>query len=118
MSNMSRKADKYGNVHFISLYGAILSRLAYANDNKFLNLYNQIFGPVIITEILKDINKISPENLKAEINDQSTFNLNDTNNPLSKYKYSFKNEHFIAFNELNIPRNVNLITNEIDFTVC
>jgi hypothetical protein len=113
MSNMSRKADKYGNIHFISLYGTILSRLAYTNDNKFLELYNKIFGPIIVLEILKNINKIAPENLKAEINDQSTFNLNDTNNPLSKYEYSFKNEHFIAFNELNIPQNVNFITNEI-----
>ena len=67
MSNMSRKADKYGNIHFISLYGTILSRLAYTNDNKFLELYNKIFGPIIVLEILKNINKIAPENLKAEI---------------------------------------------------
>jgi hypothetical protein len=120
ISNMSRSADQYGNLHFISLYGAILSRLAYNNDNKFLTNYNKIFGPVVIPEILEDINKVSVNNLNQEINDQQTFNLvnaQDNTNPLTKYEYTFKNEHFIAFNELNIPENVNIITGETKGTV-
>ena len=46
--NLSRKSEKYGDVHFISFLGAILSRLAYLNDNKFLT-----FGKVefFITKI-------------------------------------------------------------------
>ena len=38
--NLSRKSEKYGDVHFISFLGATLSRLAYLNDNKFLTSYN------------------------------------------------------------------------------
>jgi hypothetical protein len=47
ISNLNRKADKYGDVHFISFLGATLSRLAYFDDNKFLTNYNSIMGPVI-----------------------------------------------------------------------
>ena len=36
ISNLSRTADKYGDIHFISFLGATLSRLAYQDDNKFL----------------------------------------------------------------------------------
>ena len=121
-SNMSRKSDQYGNVHFISLYGAILSRLAYMNDNKFLDCYCKIFGPIVLPEILNSIDAISPKDLKNEINDQQTFRLTSPtqmggDNPLDKYEYTFKNEHFIAFNALNIPKNVNIVTGEILGTV-
>lgn len=52
ISNLSRKSDKYGDVHFISFLGATLARLAYMNDNKFLTSYSQIMGPVIQPKIL------------------------------------------------------------------
>lgn len=119
-SNMSRKSDQYGNVHFISLYGAILSRLAYMNDNKFLDCYCKIFGPIVLPQILQAIDTVSVNDLKKEINDQQMFQLTQTgggNNPLDKYEYTFKNEHFLAFNALNIPKNVNIVTGEITGTV-
>lgn len=126
-SNMNRKADQYGNVHFISLYGVILSRLAYMNDNKFLDCYCKIFGPVVSLQILQAVDAVSANELKNEINDQQIFRLKSdgdatsisggNNNPLNKYEYTFKNDHFIAFNELNIPKNVNIVTGEINGTV-
>ena len=39
-SNLTRSSEKYGDVHFISFLGAILARLAYLNDNKFLKNYH------------------------------------------------------------------------------
>lgn len=116
LSNLSRTADSYGNVHFISLYGTILSRLAYCNDNTFLPRYNQIFGPVIVPEIMQSIDAVSASNIKAEMNDQNTFKLNTATDPLNKYSYAFKTDHFIAFNALNIPQNVNIINGEISGT--
>jgi hypothetical protein len=47
ISNFSRQSERYGDICFISFLGAILSRLAYLNDNKFLTSYNSIMGPVI-----------------------------------------------------------------------
>lgn len=59
ISNIT-KSDKYGeSVHFISFYGAILSRLAYMNDTTFLENYCKIFNngdTVIDTNILTIIN--------------------------------------------------------------
>ena len=66
-SNMSRKSDQYGNVHFISLYGSILSRLAYMNDNTFLDCYCKIFGPVVSLQILQAIDSVSANEIKNEI---------------------------------------------------
>jgi hypothetical protein len=112
-SNLVRKSDLYGNVHFISLYATILSRLAYNNDNSFLKLYCAIFGPIVTPQIMSDIDKASTPYL---IKDGDIFTLNsnmNATNELSKHEFSFKEEHFIAFNELNIPKNVNIITNEI-----
>jgi hypothetical protein len=118
-NNISRKSDQYGNVHFISLYGAILSRLAYMNDNKFLDCYCKIFGPIVLPQILQGINNVSANDLKNEINDQQMFQLTQAggSNPLEQYEYTFKNEHFLAFNALNIPKNVNIVTGEIAGTV-
>ena len=126
-SNMSRKADQYGNVHFISLYGVILSRLAYMNDNKFLDSYCAIFGPIVSLQILQAIDAVSANDINKEIKDQDIFRLKSDGNatsisgggnePLDKYQYTFNNERFLAFNELNIPKNVNIITGEISGTV-
>ena len=52
INNMSRKPDKYGDLHFISFLGSVLSRLDYLDDNKFLNSYNSIMGPIIHPQIL------------------------------------------------------------------
>ena len=118
-SNMNRKADQYGNVHFISLYGVILSRLAYMNDNKFLDSYCAIFGPIVSPQILKAIDSVSANELNNEIRDQDIFRLKSGggNESLDKYQYTFNNERFLAFNSLNIPKNVNIVTGEIGGTI-
>jgi hypothetical protein len=64
MANMTRKADHYGNVNFISLFGTILSRLAYFNDNLFLENYNKIFGQIITPGMMADINNALKTNDK------------------------------------------------------
>ena len=58
ISNLSRKPDKYGDIHFISFLGSTLARLAYMDDNKFLTNYNKIVGPVIQPQILEGINNV------------------------------------------------------------
>ena len=72
ISNLRRKTDMYGDVHFISFLGATLSRLAYMDDNKFLNSYNQIIGRVIQPKILQGINNVDSNNLGDLIDDQKT----------------------------------------------
>ncbi len=74
-SNFSRKSDKYGDVHFISFLGATLARLAYFDDNKFLNQYTSIMGPVIHPQILTAINSVNSNNLGELLDDEKMFGL-------------------------------------------
>ena len=127
--------DKYGSTHFISLYAVILSRLVYFDDNDFLQKYVEIFGNIIPTKLLKSINQVCKKDTAEKIkNDQEMFSLvdengkpntistilgldikNDNNRKLeTKYLYKHDDKYFLAFNELNIPRNVNIITGERD----
>ena len=126
--------DKYGSTHFISLYAVILSRLTYFNDNDFLQKYVDIFGNIIPTKLLQSINQVCKEDTAEKIkNDQEMFSLvdktgkpntistilgldikNDNNRKLETYLYKHDDKYFLAFNELNIPRNVNIITGERD----
>jgi len=112
--NLSRKTEKYGDVHFISFLGAILSRLAYLNDNKFLTSYNAIMGPVIQPKILEAINSVNPANLNSLLDDQTLFGLNkDSNDIFKDYEYQFKGRNYIDFIKLNMPQNVNIINGDI-----
>ena len=72
-SNLTRKADKYGDVHFLSFYGAVLSRLAYLDDNNFYKNYVSIMGPVIHEKILISINSVSSDNLQGLLDDQTLY---------------------------------------------
>ena len=76
ISNFSRQSERYGDICFISFLGAILSRLAYLNDNKFLTSYNSIMGPVIHPKILQAINNVNQSNLGSLLDDQTLFGLN------------------------------------------
>ena len=90
IKNLSRKSEKYGDVHFISFLGSILSRLAYLNDNKFLANYNAIMGPVIQPRILKAINSVNPSNMDLLLDDQTLFGLNKDQNDIFKdFSYQF-----------------------------
>lgn len=114
IKNLSRKSEKYGDVHFISFLGAILSRLAYLNDNKFLTSYNSIMGPVIHPVILQAINSVNPDNLNSLLDDQTLFGLNKGPNDIFKnYEYQFKGKNYIDFIKLNMPQNVNIINGDI-----
>ena len=91
ISNLNRKSEKYGDVHFISFFGAILARLAYLNDNKFLQNYNSIFGPVIQPKILQAINGVNSNNLRLLLDDQTLFGLSRwPNDTFRNFEYQYK----------------------------
>jgi hypothetical protein len=114
ISNFSRKTERYGDIHFISFLGAILSRLAYLNDNKFLTSYNSIMGPVIHPKILQAINNVNQSNLSSLIDDQTLFGLDKGQNDIFRnFEYEYKGKNYIDFIKLNMPQNVNIINGDI-----
>ena len=114
ISNLSRKTDKYGDIHFISFLGSTLARLAYMDDNKFLTSYSQIIGPVIQPKILQGINNVDSNNLGALLDDQKIFGLDKSSNDIfSNYEYQYKGKNFIDFIKLNMPQNINIINGDI-----
>ena len=114
ISNFSRQSERYGDIHFISFLGAILSRLAYLNDNKFLTSYNSIMGPVIHPQILQAINNVNQSNLYSLLDDQTLFGLNKGQNDIfQNYEYQYKGKNYIDFIKLNMPQNVNIINGDI-----
>ena len=114
ISNFSRKADKYGDVHFISFLGATLARLAYFNDNNFLRLYNSIMGPVIQPRILQGLNSVDSTNLAALLDDQTIFNLNKGPDDIFKnHEYEHEGKNYIDFIKLNMPQNINIINGDL-----
>ena len=118
ISNISRKSDKYGDVHFISFLSSVLSRLAYMDDNKFLTSYNAIMGPVIQPKILQSINQVSSNALSDLLDDQKIFGLNkDANDIFNNYEYQYKGKNYIDFLGLNMPQNVNIINGDLLGTV-
>ena len=110
IANFSRKADKYGNVHFISLVGTILSRLAYCNDNMFLKHYTAIFGPVIPSKFLQEMDSVSSNNLEGLLDDQTDYKLSTD---LDVPSTSFQNKKYIDWINVNIPQQINIINGEI-----
>ena len=114
ISNLSRKSDKYGDVHFISFLGATLSRLAYMNDNKFLTSYSQIMGPVIQPKLLQGINSVDSSNLGDLLDDQKIFGLDKGSNDIfTNHEYQYKGKNFIDFIGLNMPQNINIINGDL-----
>ena len=114
LSNISRKTDMYGDIHFISFLGSTLSRLAYMDDNKFLANYSQIIGPVIQPKILQCLNNVDSNNLGELLDDQKIFGLDKSPNDIfSNYEYQYKGKNFIDFIKLNMPQNINIINGDI-----
>ena len=114
INNLSRKSDKYGDVHFISFLGATLARLAYMNDNKFLTSYSQIMGPVIQPKILQGINSVDSSNLGDLLDDQKIFGLDKGNNDIfTNHEYQYKGKNFVDFIGLNMPQNINIINGDL-----
>jgi hypothetical protein len=112
--NLSRKADKYGDVHLISLLGATLSRLAYMNDNKFLTSYSSIMGPVFQPRILQGINGVDPNNLSSILDDQTIYGLDKSQTDIFKdFEYEYNGKNYIDFLKLNMPQNINIINEDM-----
>ena len=111
-SNLTRQSEKYGDVHFISFLSAVLSRLAYCNDNTFLKNYMAIMGPVIHPQILQSINNVDSTNLSDLLDDQKIFGLNNTGGAFTDYMYNYNNKQYIDVLKLQIPQNVNIINGE------
>lgn len=118
-SNAFRTADKYGDLHFISLLGTTLSRLAYLDDTYFLQNYIAIMGPIILLPILKKINDVDPNNLDALLDDQTLFgdippqSKTPTDPTKAGIPFStFQNKKYIDFLDLNIPQNINITIGE------
>jgi len=107
LNNLTRKSEKYGNIHFISFYCAVLSRLAYISDEYFLHKYTSIFGPIINENIMKCINESSIPDL---LEDEKIFKLNN-GNPHNFSTYTHKGKLFVEFIELT--KKVNVVNNEI-----
>ena len=112
--SFSRQSDKYGDVHFVSFLAAILSRLAYFNDNNFLPLYMSIMGPVVPPQLLQKIDSVSPSKLSALLNDQLLFGLDKSDKDMFKNaEYQNKGQTFIDVMKLNMPQNVNNINGDL-----
>lgn len=111
-NNLTRTAERYGEVHFISFFGSILSRLAYCNDNKFLKNYNAIMGSVIHPTIMQSIDNVNSTSLSELLDDQKIFGLGNSDSIFKDYIYDFKEKKYLDVLKLNIPQNVNIITEE------
>jgi len=51
-----QEENKFGDIPFFVFYSTVLSRLAYFTSEDFLPAYLDIFGPIIKTSLMKDIN--------------------------------------------------------------
>lgn len=114
-SFLSRKSEKFGDLHMISLWGSILARLSYNEDSSFIENYCKITDNKIYENILKGINKacLPGADLKKILNDESLFDLSTSNSFFSDYTYSYNGKKYIDFIKLEIPQNVNIINGEI-----
>jgi hypothetical protein len=102
------KPEKYGKVHFISFYCAILARLAYCNDHDFVENYDNIFGHVIPLDIMRCINRA--ENNHELLSDDHVFR-----SVLKKYPTFEKNgRKYIAFEDF--AKKVNILIGEDEFS--
>jgi hypothetical protein len=105
----------YGETCFMSFYAASVTRMSYFDDNKFIQLYNQIIGNVIPTSILSGINKVVLEgsDLNNLFNDEYAFNL--TSGEFKTYSNKEGNQ-FIDYVAMNMPQDINIITGEMKGT--
>lgn len=113
ISNLSRKSNKFGELHFISFYSSVLCRLSYFDDNRFLTNYNKIFGPIITDNILTSINSVESHELEKLLDDETLFQLKIENNKTVEYNKKL----YIDFVGLDMPQNINIINGETKGTV-
>ena len=114
ISNINRKVDRYGDLHFISFLGSVLSRIAYQDDNKFLTSYSSIMGPIIQPKILEGINSVNSNNINKILDDQTIFGLDKSQNDIfANYEYQYNGKNYIDFIKLNMPQNINIINGDV-----
>lgn len=117
LSNLSRKSDRYGDIHFLSFYGSVLARMAYLSDNRFYAHYTDIMGLIIQPKILEAINSVGQDNLEALLDDQTLYGLDKSPNDIfANFEYQYKGKNFIDVIKLKIPQNINIIHGEISGT--
>jgi len=104
------RSEKYGDVHFISFYCAILARLVYCNDHDFVENYDSIFGHVIPPDIMKCIDNVEKQHQLMD--DEKVFGslLNKKSYPT----YERQGKIYIAFEEM--AKNVNILIGEDEFS--
>jgi len=105
-TNTIASKGSYGDMHFISFFAAILARLAYFNDNKFLKNYNQIMGKVIDTKILTAINNgVKSKQSQMLLNEKEMFK------DFNEYPKT-EDTPYLDVVKMKIPQQINKINGE------
>jgi len=104
-SKKINEEDKFGDIPFITFYSTVLSRLAYFTSKSFLPAYMQIFGPIIPTTLMANIDK-SP---LSDIFKPSIYSKTLQTDSIIP-TYTFNGEKFINFTSMS--ERVNEVTNE------
>ena len=113
MEAVELSEEKFGDLHFISFLGCILSRQAYLNDDEFLTNYSIIMGQIIPIRILENINNVSSTDLDILLDDQRLFGLTgEADDVFRDYEYLYKGKNYIDFVRLGIPENINILNGE------
>ena len=89
-ANLTRKADKYGDMHLVSLLGATLARLAYFDDNKFIDKYCAVMGSVFTPAMMTatDCGRVIRKNAVIGVAPRSAAASNSVLSCFSRFAYS------------------------------
>jgi hypothetical protein len=104
------RSERYGDVHFISFYCAVLARLVYCNDQNFVENYDSIFGQVIPRDIMHCIDNV--KNAQQLLDDEKVFGSLFKKKTYSTYERNGRT--YIAFEEM--AKNVNILIGEDEFS--
>ena len=102
----SNKESGFGDIPFFVFYSTVLARLSYFTNENFLSSYLEIFGPIIKTSLMKNINDAPID----KIFDPNIYSTSISQEKIPTYKLEGKN--MIDFKEMAKQINevnVNLI---------
>lgn len=107
--------NNYGNTCFMSFYAAVLTRLSYLDDNKFIQCYNQIIGNVIPDSILTGINDVVTTSSKpgGDLNNLFDDEIAFLNKGTFEIYKNVEGKSRIDYVAMNMPQDVNIITGEM-----
>jgi len=103
-STSSNTENPFGDIPFFVFYSTVLSRLAYFTSENFLPAYLDIFGPIINTSLMKDINDAPID----KIFDPSIYTK--TIKTQSIPTFDFEGKSLIDFKEM--ARKINEVNNK------